>query len=121
MSGSDRSNSTAAIKEEQDAYAARLAKDKADGHKWPPLNPYVKAPLEETKRNLDSEIRRLEGTNTSNLPKTEEAYETAWAAVTKPGATPQEISAALSGSGISSLPPAYLEMLKKAAPGAPAN
>jgi hypothetical protein len=121
MGSADRNLSTAAIKEEQDAYAARLAKDKAAGHKWPPLDPYVKAPLEETKRNLETEIRRLESLDTANLPKTEEAYETAWAAVTKPGATQQEISAALSTAGSASLPPAYVDLLKKAAPGAPAN
>ena len=120
MGSGDRNLSTSAIKEEQDAYMARLAKDKADGHKWPPLNPYVKAPLEETKRNLESEIRRLESTDTANLPNTEEAYENAWAAVTKPGATPQEISNALSTAG-GKLPPAYIDLLKKAAPGAPAN
>ncbi|MCW1926421.1 hypothetical protein OKA05_27975 [Luteolibacter arcticus] len=120
MGGSDRSLSTEAIREEQEAYMARLERDKAAGHKWPPLDPYVKAPLEETKRSLETEIRRLESTGTANLPKSEEAYETAWAAVTKQGATPQEVSTALSAASSASLPPAYLDMLKKAAPATPA-
>ncbi len=121
MASADRNLSNAAIKEEQDAYMARLERDKAAGHKWPPLDPYVKAPLEETKRTLETEIRRLENIDTAHLPKSEEAYETAWAAVTKPGATPQEISAALSTASSASLPPAYMDLLKKAAPAAPAN
>jgi len=121
MSSSDRNNSTAAIKEEQDAYMARLEKDKLAGHKWPPLDPYVKAPLEETKRNLETEIRRLESTPTTNLPKSEEAYEAAWSAVTKAGATQQEISTALSTARSASVPQAYVDMLTKAAPAAPAN
>lgn len=120
MSSSDRNLSNAAIKEQQDAYMARLEKDKAAGIKWPALDPYVKAPLEETKRTLETEIRRLESTNASQLPKTEEAYETAWAAVTKPGATPQQITAALSAARSASLPQAYLDLLTKAAPATPA-
>ena len=121
MTSADRNLSTAAIKEEEDAYMARLEKDKAAGHKWLPLDPYVKAPLEETKRSLESEIRRLETLDTTQLPKADAAYETAWTAVTKPGATPQEISTALSAASSASIPPAYLEMLKKAAPGASSN
>jgi hypothetical protein len=121
LTGADRSISEAALKEEQDAYKARLEKDKAAGHKWPPLDPYVKAPQEETKRSLESEIKRLESLNTSQLPKTEEAYETAWTAVTKAGATPQEISTALSAASSASLPPAYLDLLKNATSAAPAN
>ena len=120
MTGAERSISEAAIKEELDAYAARLEKDKAAGYKWPALNPYVKAPQEETKRSLDSEIKRLETLNTSQLPKSEEAYETAWAAVTKSGATPQEISTALSAASSANLPPAYVDLLKTAST-APAN
>lgn len=116
MSSADRNNSTAAIKEEQEAYMARLDKDKLAGHKWPPLDPYVKAPLEETKRNLETEIRRLESTPTTNLPKSEEAYETAYAAVTKAGATQQDISTALSNARSASIPQSYVDMLQKAAP-----
>ena len=122
MNSSDRNISTAAIKEEQDAYTARLEKDKLAGHKWLPLDPYVKAPLEEAKRNLESEIRRLESTPTTNLPKSEEAYEAAYAAVTKPGATQQEISTALSNARSASIPQSYVDALTKAAPApAPAN
>jgi hypothetical protein len=121
LTGAERAISDAAIKEEQDAYAARLATDKAAGHKWPPLDPYVKAPQEETKRSLESEIKRLEALNTSQLPKTEEAYEAAWAVVTKPGATPQEISSALSAASSANLPATYVDMLKNAGPATPAN
>ncbi|MCW1887740.1 hypothetical protein OKA04_23585 [Luteolibacter flavescens] len=121
MSGNDRSLSTAAIQEEQAAYTALLEKDKAAGHKWPALDPYVKAPMEETKRLLESEIRRLESVDTAQLPKSEQAYETAWAAVTKSGATAQEVSAALSAARSASLPQPYIDLLTKAAPAAPAN
>jgi hypothetical protein len=120
MSSSDRNISTAAIKEQEDAYKARLEKDKAAGIKWPPLNPHVKAPLDETKRLLETEISRLETGSTEHLPKSEEAYETAWAAVTKPGATPQEVAAALSTARGASLPAPYIELLTQAAPATPA-
>ncbi|MEK7952831.1 PTPDL family protein [Luteolibacter soli] len=122
MSSSDRNMSNSALQEELDEYMARLEKDKAAGHKWPPLDAYVKAPLEETKRNLETEIRRLETTPTANLPKTEEAYDAAWAAVTKTGATQQDVSTALSNARSASLPQPYVDILTKAAPApAPSN
>lgn len=120
MNGNDRVRSEQAIQEEQDAYLARVAREKADGIKWPSLDPYVKVPLEETKRMLDSEIRRLSNLDPGNLRNTEEAYEEAYAAVTKPEATPQEIQTALSKARSANLPAAYVEMLTKAAPATPA-
>jgi hypothetical protein len=120
MNGNDRVRSEQAIQEEQDAYLARVAKEKADGIKWPSLDPYVKAPLEETKRMLDSEIRRLTNLNPENLRKTEQAYQDAYAIVTKSEATPQEIQAALSKAKSASLPATYVEILTKAAPATPA-
>lgn len=120
MNGNDRVRSEQAIKEEQDAYLARVAKEKADGVKWPSLDPYVKVPLEETKRMLDNEIRRLGSLDTASLRNTEQAYEEAYATVTKPEATPQEIQAALSKAKSANLPAAYVELLTKAAPATPA-
>ena len=116
MSGNDRSRSEQAIKEEQDAYLARIAREKASGIKWLSLDPFVKQPLEETKRMLDNEIRRLGNFNTGNLRNTEQAYEEAYAAITRPEATPQEVQAAISKAKSASLPAAYVEILTKAAP-----
>lgn len=120
MSGNDRIRSEQAIKEEQDAYLARIAREKAEGIKWPSLDPFVKAPLEETKRMLDSEIRRLSNLDLATLRNSEQAYEEAYAAVTKAEATPQEIQAALSKARSANLPPAYIELLTKATPATPA-
>jgi len=120
MNGNDRVRSEQAIQEEQDAYLARVAREKADGIKWPSLDPYVKVPLEETKRMLDSEIRRLTNLDPGNLRNTEEAYEEAYAAITKPAATPQEIQTAISKAKGVNLPAAYVEILTKAAPANPA-
>lgn len=120
MNGNDRTRSEQAIQEEQDAYLARVAREKADGIKWMSLDPYVKVPLEETKRMLDSEIRRLTNLDPGNLRNTEEAYEEAYATVTKPEATPQEIQTALSKARSANLPAAYVELLTKATPATPA-
>jgi hypothetical protein len=116
MNANDRSRSEQAIKEEMDAYTARIAREKAAGIKWPSLSPYVKAPLDETKRMLDSEIRRLSNPNSSTQRNTEQAYEEAYAAVTKAESTPQEIQAALSKAKSANLPAAYLAILEKAVP-----
>jgi hypothetical protein len=120
MDGSNRSRSEQAIKEEQDAYLARVTKEKAEGTKWLSLDPYVKAPLDETKRYLDTEIRRLETIDLTYASKAEEAYDEAYAAVTKPGATKQDVDTALSKARSANIPPAYIEILTKAAPAAPA-
>jgi len=120
MNANDRVRSELAIKEEQDAYLARVAREKAAGIKWLSLDPFVKQPLEETKRMLDNEIRRLTNLDPGNLRDTETAYEEAYAAVTKEGATPQEIQAALSKARSANLPAPYAEILTKAAPAAPA-
>ncbi len=120
MDPRDRSRSEQAIKEELAAYNARVEKDKADGHKWLVLNPYVKQPLEDTKRSLDTEIRRLENLDLSNAPKTQEIYEETYATLVRAGVTKQEVDAALSKAKGASIPPQYLEILTKAAPAAPA-
>jgi hypothetical protein len=119
MSEGDRARSQAAIDDEQNAYLARVAKEKAAGIKWPSLDPHVKVPLEETKRLLENEIRRLSNLDTSNLPKTEEAYETAYEAVTK-ATKKQEVDSALSTARSGNVPQAYLDQLAKAAPVFPA-
>ncbi len=119
MSEGDRARSQAAINDEQDAYLARVAKEKAAGIKWPSLDPHVKVPLEETKRQAENDIRRLSSIDTSTLPKTEEAYETAYAAITK-ATTKQEVDSALSTARSSNMPQAYLDQLAKAAPVFPA-
>jgi hypothetical protein len=120
MSGNDRTRSEQAIKEEQDLYLARVAQEKAAGIKWLSLDPYVKQPLEETKRMLDSEIRRLSSLNPANLRNTEQAYEEAYAAITRAEATPQEVQAAISKAKSANLPAAYVEILTKAVPATPA-
>jgi hypothetical protein len=120
MNGNDRVRSEQAIQEEQDAYLARVAREKADGIKWPSLDPHVKVPLEETKRMLDSEIRRLTSLNPTNLRNTEQAYEEAYATITRAEATPQEVQAAISKAKSANLPAAYVEILTKAAPATPA-
>jgi hypothetical protein len=120
MDANERARSQQAIKEEQDAYLARVAKEKSDGVKWPSLDPFVKVPLEETKRMLDSEIRRLGNLDLANLRNTEQAYEEAYAAITREGATKQEVDAALSKARSANLPQAYLDLLAKALPVTPA-
>lgn len=123
LSGMDvgnRTRSEQAIKEEQSAYLARVEREKAEGIKWLSLDPYVKQPLDDTKRYLDSEIRRLENLDLTNLPKTQEVYEETYTAVTKPGATKPEIDTALSKARGTSMPPQYLQLLEKAAPVPPA-
>ena len=120
MNPGDRIRSEQAIKDQQDAYMARIEKEKAEGLKWLSLDPYVKLPLEETKRYLDSEIRRLENLDLTYVPKTQQVYEDTYKAVTKSGATKQEIDAALSKARSSSMPQQYLDLLIKAAPATPA-
>ncbi|WP_193214094.1 PTPDL family protein [Luteolibacter marinus] len=116
MAVGDRTRSEQAIAEVENAYTARLAREKADGEKWVSVDAYQKQPLEETKRKLESEIRRLGSINTDNFPKTEEAYETAYAEITKPEVTKQEVDTALSKARSASMPQAYLDLLAKAAP-----
>ena len=119
MSPSDRSRSEQAIAEEKAENAARREREKAEGIKWFSLDPYSKEQLDDAKRSLETEIRRLGSLDVSNLPKTEEAYEAAYQTVTREGATKQEIDAAMSKVRGSTIPPAYLEILTKATPAAP--
>lgn len=114
MAPNDRVRSEQAIAEEKAEYKARVEKEKAEGVKWLSLNPYAKETLDDAKRNLENEIRRLGSLDTSNLPKTEEAYEEAYRTVTKQGVTKQEADAALSKIRGSSMPEAYMEILNKA-------
>jgi hypothetical protein len=120
MNPGDRARSEQAIKDQQDSYLARVDKEKAEGLKWLSLDPYVKLPLEETKRYIDTELRRLENLDLTYIPKTQEVYEEAYKAVTKSGATKIEIDAALSKARSASMPQQYLDLLIKAAPAAPA-
>ena len=120
MSGNDRNRSQQAINDELAEYQARVEKEKAAGVKWPSLNPYVKQPLDETKRMLESEIRRLDSLDTTYLPKSEEGYEEAYTAITKPGATKQEIDQAISKARSAQIPQEYLDKLTQAAPATPA-
>ncbi len=112
MSGSDRSRSQEAIKEEEAAYLAVLEKEKAANIKWRSLEPNVRTPMEETKRMLETEIRRLEALKTDQLPKSEQAYEEAYSAVIK-ATTKQELDAALSKARSGALPQPYLDQLAK--------
>lgn len=118
MNGNDRIRSQQAIQDEQDRYLAHVAKEKADGIKWLSLDPYVKAPLEETKRQLENEIRRLGSLDPANLRNTEQAYADAWAEVTRPGATRREAEAAVSKARGENLPQSYVDLLLAAAPAA---
>lgn len=119
MNPGDRIRSEQAIKEQQDLYLARVDKEKTDGLKWLSLDPYVKLPLDETKRYLDTETRRLENLDLTYIPKTQEVYEETYKAVTKSGATKQEIDAALSKARGVSMPQQYIDILTKAAPATP--
>lgn len=119
MNGNDRSRSQQAIKDEQDAYLALVAREKAAGVKWPSLDPHVQAPLEETKRLLENEIRRLDNLDLANLRDPEKAYADAYAAITREGATAREAQDALSKARSENLSQAYLDQLAKLAPAAP--
>jgi hypothetical protein len=120
MSGSDQARSKQAIEEEQASYLARVEREKAAGMKWLSLDPYVKAPMEETVRLLDNEMRRLQNLDTQYLPKTEAAYEAAYEAITKEGATQQEIDTAISNARSAGLSQEYVDQLLKLAPAKPA-
>ncbi len=111
MASSDRTRSKEAIDDELAAYQRRVDAEKAAGIKWLSLDPYVKQPLEDTRRMLESEIRRLENLQETSLPKIEAAYAQAWAAVTKEGATQQEIDSAMSQARGTQVPQAYLDIL----------
>ena len=119
MDSGNRTRSEQAIKDEQDAYLARVEREKAEGLKWMSLDPYVKAPIDEAKRYLDSEVRRLENLDLTYIPKTQEVYEETYTAVTKAGATKQDIDTALGKARSVSMPAQYLELLTKAAPTPP--
>lgn len=120
MEQSDRVRSEQAIQEEQSAYAARVEREKADGIKWHTLDPFAKKELDEAKRSLETEIRRLSTLDTSTLQNTEAAYEEAYAAITKSGAKKQEIDAAISKARGFNMPQKYLDELVKLAPATPA-
>ncbi len=120
MDPRDRTRSELAIKDELAAYNARVEKEKAEGHKWLSLNPYVRQPLDDTKRQLDTEIRRLENLDLTHAPKSQEIYEETYSTLVRPGVTKPEVDAALSKAKGASLPPQYIEILTKVAPEAPA-
>lgn len=119
MIGSERSRSQQAIQEEQDTYLARVEREKTAGIKWLSLDPYVKAPLEETRRLLENEIRRLESIDLSKLPDTEKIFTDTYAIVTRQEVTRQEADAAISKARSANLSASYLEQLSKLAPEAP--
>lgn len=120
MEQSDRVRSEQAIQEEQAAYTARVEREKAEGIKWLSLDPFAKVQLDEAKRSLDTEIRRLSTLDSSGISNTEAAYEEAYAAITKTGAKKQEIDSAISKARGANLPQKYVDELTKAAPEAPA-
>lgn len=120
MNGNDRARSQQAIREEENAYLAHVAREKAAGIKWLSLNPFVQGPLDETKRLLENEIRRLGQLDPTKLRNSEQAYADAWAQVTRPGATRQEAEAAVSKARSENVPQPYLDQLLAAAPAAAA-
>lgn len=115
MSTADRTRSSEAIADDLAAYQRRVDAEKAAGIKWLSLDPYAKQPMEETKRMLESEIRRIENLSPASLPKIEAAYAEAWEAMTKSGATQQEVDAAYSKARGSQVPAKYLEILASGA------
>ncbi len=121
MAAADRTRSKEAIDDELASYQRRVDTERAAGIKWLSLDPYVKQPLEDTRRSLESEIRRLENLQETSLPKIEAAYTQAWAAVTKEGATQQEVDSAMSQARGTQVPQAYLDILAENAVLPPTN
>jgi hypothetical protein len=114
LSDQQRSQSKKAIDEDAESYRKLAEAEKSQQIKWLTLNPFVKGPIEETKRSLDSEIKRLQAV----VPtvKGDDAYAKAWEALKKEGATKQEITTALGEARSMSVPPAYLEILSSSSP-----
>lgn len=110
MSGNDRATTARAIAE-QDAEFQRLYEaEKKAGNKWPPLSPDHKASLDETKRHLDQDIRRLEALKIPENQDGGKAWREAWTAIL--GGDEQAVRTALSAARSARLPQRYLSQLE---------
>lgn len=111
----DRQRTERALADEAAAYARRLAAAKQSGQRWLPLDPYHRAPLEESHLLLTQELERLSKIDPSTLGTGETAWNSTQETL-RSNPAPADIRAALADARQAGLPDEYLELLEKSSP-----
>ena len=111
----DRQRTERALADEAAAYQRRLAAEKEAGHRWLPLDPYHRGPLEEARNLLKQEFDRLSAIDPATLGKGDAAWNAAHEAI-RSNPDPTELRNALAEAREAGLPKDYLDLLEKSAP-----
>lgn len=115
IDASDRPRTERAIADETAAYLRRVDSEKKATLRWLSLHPFEKGPMDDAKRLLESEIKRLSSLDPSKVPDGDAAWTEAWK-VLSGTPTPQEATAAISAANSARLPKAYIDLLSAKAP-----
>jgi hypothetical protein len=111
MAVSDRNNTLAAIKNEEDILEARYQKEKASRIAWVTPSLFHKASLEDCRRLGESELKRLTGPITPG--DAGKAYRDAWTTIHS-SSDPAAVKEAISQAKTANLSPRYVAMLEAA-------
>ena len=118
LSPAERPAIERAYLEEAEALEKRFQAEKTAQVKWPIIDAFHKASLEETVRHADSEMKRLE-TAATNRPAIEggKAYRDAWAAIQNASGedAPRKIQDAISALRNARLPERYVKPIEELA------
>ena len=113
MPAVDRERAKRIFAQQQAAFDRQVAIEKDERVKWVTVNPFDKSSLEDAKRRIDSEIKRLENPSTAKNTAPDEGYREAWKALD--GADKEEARKIMSDVGRLNLPKIYEQKLEERA------
>ena len=114
MAPEDREKTKRALADQEERVAARFEKEKTARETWITPDAFHKASLEEARRQVESETRRLESKRPSNYETpVAETYRVAWGKLS--GGTDEEKKTVLDEAKNNGVPEPYLEKLRERA------
>ncbi len=114
MAPDDRAQSKRAIAEQEELITARYEKEKAAREPWVTPDAFHKASLDEARRQVESETKRLESKPAGEFDSpVAETYRVAWGKLG--GGTDEEKKAVIENAKANGVPETYLERLRERA------
>jgi len=110
MPAVDRERAKQIFAEQAASFQQQIALEKEQRTKWLSVDPFNQASLNDAKRRIDTEIKRLERPATSRTQAPDEAYREAWAALE--GAKTDEVRKVMSDFARLRLPDKYNKLLE---------
>lgn len=113
MPATDRERAKRIFAEQAAAFQTQIAAEKEQGIKWLSVDPFNKSSLDNAKRRIESEIKRLERPAAARTEAPDKAYREAWIALQ--GADKNEVRKIISDIARLRLPAKYTNLLEERA------